>query len=92
MSTPSTVELMHTLGQQAKTASALMAKAGAATKVRALRVLATLLRANVDALQTENAKDLERARAAGLSEPMVDRQWSNGQNNDVPPSPESPPA
>lgn len=73
MSTPSTVELMHTLGQQAKTASALMAKAGAATKVRALRALATLLRANVDALQTENAKDLERARAAGLSEPMVDR-------------------
>lgn len=73
MSTPSTVELMHTLGQQAKTASALMAKAGAATKVRALRALATLLRANVDALQTENAKDLERARAAGLAEPMVDR-------------------
>lgn len=73
MSTPSTVELMQTLGQQAKTASALMAKAGAATKVRALRALATLLRANVDALQTENAKDLERARAAGLSEPMVDR-------------------
>lgn len=73
MSTPSTVELMQTLGQQAKTASALMAKAGAATKVRSLRALATLLRANVDALQTENAKDLERARAAGLSEPMVDR-------------------
>ena len=73
MSTPSTVELMHTLGQQAKTASALMAKAGAATKVRALRALATLLRANVDTLQTENAKDLERARAAGLAEPMVDR-------------------
>ena len=73
MSTPSTVELMQTLGQQAKTASALMAKAGAATKVRALRALATLLRANVDALQTENAKDLERARAAGLAEPMVDR-------------------
>ena len=35
--------------------------------------LAALLRANVDELQVENAKDLERARAAGLAEPMVDR-------------------
>jgi len=73
MNPSSTVELMHTLGQQAKTASAAMAKAGAATKVTALRQLASLLRANVPGLQAENAKDLERARAAGLSEPMVDR-------------------
>ncbi|WP_101047022.1 glutamate-5-semialdehyde dehydrogenase [Macromonas nakdongensis] len=73
MNALNTVELMHTLGQQAKAASALMAKAGAATKVKALRGLAALLRANVDALQLENAKDLERARAAGLAEPMVDR-------------------
>ncbi|NIC41319.1 glutamate-5-semialdehyde dehydrogenase [Aquabacterium sp. A08] len=73
MNALNTVELMHTLGQQAKAASALMAKAGAATKVKALRGLAALLRANVDELQVENAKDLERARAAGLAEPMVDR-------------------
>ncbi len=73
MNALNTVELMHTLGQQAKAASALMAKAGAATKVKALRGLAAVLRANVDALQVENAKDLERARAAGLAEPMVDR-------------------
>ena len=64
---------MHTLGQQAKAASALMAKASAATKQRALLGLAALLRANVDALQLDNNKDLERARAAGLAEPMVDR-------------------
>jgi glutamate-5-semialdehyde dehydrogenase len=69
----STTELMNTLGAQAKAASALMAKASAATKQHALRSLAALLRANVDALQTDNAKDLERARAAGLAEPMVDR-------------------
>jgi glutamate-5-semialdehyde dehydrogenase len=74
MNALNTVELMHTLGQQAKAASALMAKAGAATKVKALRGLAALLRANVDALQMENAKDLERARAAGLAVPMVDRR------------------
>src|SRR5690606_5130584 len=40
---------------------------------RALRSLATLLRANTDSLQVENVKDLDRARAAGLAEPMVDR-------------------
>ena len=64
---------MNTLGAQAKAASALMARASAATKRHALTSLAALLRANVDGLQVENAKDLERARAAGLAEPMVDR-------------------
>lgn len=73
MNATNTIELMNTLGSQAKAASALMAKASSATKLHALRSLATLLRANVDGLQVENAKDLERARAAGLAEPMVDR-------------------
>ena len=73
MNATNTTELMNTLGSQAKAASALMAKTSAATKLKALRTLAALLRANVDGLQTENAKDLERARAAGLAEPMVDR-------------------
>jgi glutamate-5-semialdehyde dehydrogenase len=68
-----TTDLMNTLGARAKAASALMAKASAATKRHALTSLATLLRANVDGLQVENAKDLERARAAGLAEPLVDR-------------------
>jgi len=62
-----------TLGLQAKQASALMAKASAAIKNDALRKLAGLLRANVDALQTENAKDIARAISAGLAAPMVDR-------------------
>jgi len=61
------------LGLQAKQASALMAKASAATKNKALRRLAELLRANVDALQVANTKDLERAVAVGLTAPMVDR-------------------
>ncbi|MDD5332836.1 MAG: glutamate-5-semialdehyde dehydrogenase [Rhodoferax sp.] len=61
------------LGLQAKAASALMAKAPAASKNRALRRLAELLRGNVQALQVENAKDLERALAAGLAAPLVDR-------------------
>jgi glutamate-5-semialdehyde dehydrogenase len=73
MNANATPELMNTLGQQAKAASALMAKAPAAVKLRALRGLAALLRAHVEPLQAENAKDLARARAAGLAEPMVDR-------------------
>jgi glutamate-5-semialdehyde dehydrogenase len=73
MNATHTLELMNTLGQQAKAASALMAKAGAAAKAQALRRLAALLRESVASLQSENAKDLERARANGLSDPMVDR-------------------
>ncbi len=66
-------EYTQALGSQAKVASALMAKAQAATKNIALRRLATLLRENVQELQVDNAKDIERAIAAGLSAPMVDR-------------------
>jgi len=61
------------LGLKAKQASALMARASSATKNRALRKLAELLRSNVAALQIDNAKDIERAVAAGLAAPMVDR-------------------
>jgi glutamate-5-semialdehyde dehydrogenase len=66
-------EYTQTLGLQAKAASAAMARASSAQKNRALRALAALLRANVDALQVDNARDLVRAVAAGLSAPMVDR-------------------
>ncbi len=73
MTTPNISEYMHATGLQAKTASALMAKASAAVKNMALRKLAALLRENIDALQIDNAKDIERAIAAGLDAPMVDR-------------------
>ena len=66
-------DYMQTLGLQAKTASALMARAPAAIKNKALKALARLLREQTDALQTDNARDLERAIAAGLEAPMVDR-------------------
>ena len=65
--------LMHNLGAQAKAASALMARADSASKSRVLRALAALLRAQAEPLQQENAKDLERARAAGLAAPLIDR-------------------
>jgi glutamate-5-semialdehyde dehydrogenase len=67
------VELLQTLGKQAKTASAGVSIASAAIKNAALLRLAALLRANVAALQADNAKDIARAIKAGLSEPMVDR-------------------
>ena len=73
MTTFNPTDYTQTLGSQAKVASALMAAASTATKNIALRQLATLLRANVDALQVDNAKDIERAVAAGLAAPMVDR-------------------
>jgi glutamate-5-semialdehyde dehydrogenase len=67
------IEIAHALGAQAKTASSAMARASAADKNRALLALAALLRENTQALQIDNAKDLERALAAGLAAPLVDR-------------------
>jgi len=67
------VDIAHALGAQAKAASSAMARATAADKNRALRALAALLRENTEALQVDNAKDLERALAAGLAAPLVDR-------------------
>ncbi len=66
-------EYAQTLGLQAKVASTLMASASTALKNVALRRLASLLRENVQALQVDNARDIERAVAAGLAAPMVDR-------------------
>jgi glutamate-5-semialdehyde dehydrogenase len=73
MNATNITEYTHTLGSQAKVASAFMARAQAATKNVALRTLARLLRENTQALQVDNAKDIERAIANGLSAPMVDR-------------------
>jgi len=70
---PSLIAQMHQMGADAKAASAGMARASAALKNQALKGLAALLRAQVPALQQANARDLERARAAGLSGPMLDR-------------------
>jgi glutamate-5-semialdehyde dehydrogenase len=63
----------QTLGRRAKAAAVEMAKVRPASKNMTLHKLAALLRGNVQALQIENAKDLERARQTGLTEPMLDR-------------------
>ncbi|HAL37860.1 MAG TPA: gamma-glutamyl-phosphate reductase, partial [Polaromonas sp.] len=64
---------METLGFKAKAASTKVARASTAIKNRALLGLAALLRQNVEALQTANQGDLERAGAAGLAGPLLDR-------------------
>ena len=73
MNTLNIPDYAQALGFKAKQASALMARAQAATKNKALRTLASLLRSNVASLQIDNARDIERAMAAGLAAPMVDR-------------------
>jgi glutamate-5-semialdehyde dehydrogenase len=73
MNASNTTDYALALGSQAKVASALMARASTAIKNKALRHLAALLRENTQALQVDNAKDIERAIANGLAAPMVDR-------------------
>ena len=66
-------EYMQTLGLQAKTSSAHMARAPAAIKNRALCGLAKLLRQSLPDLQAANQRDLDRAAAGGLAGPLLDR-------------------
>ena len=73
MNALNSAEYSQALGVQARAASALMARASAATRSACLRRLAQLLRAAGKELQSANTRDLERAAAAGLSEPMRDR-------------------
>ncbi|MEW5886791.1 MAG: glutamate-5-semialdehyde dehydrogenase [Pseudomonadota bacterium] len=68
-----TPELMPALGRQARAAAAQMARASAAVKAAALRGLAALLRQHGAPLQAANAIDLERARAAAMAAPLLDR-------------------
>jgi glutamate-5-semialdehyde dehydrogenase len=73
MSSNDVLDLMQSMGRAARAAATEMARASAARKAAALRALAALLRSHVADLQADNAVDLERARAAGLPAPMVDR-------------------
>jgi glutamate-5-semialdehyde dehydrogenase len=64
---------MRTLGQQARAASAAMARAPTRAKNDALSELARLLRKAGAPLAEANARDIAAAEAAGLVAPMVDR-------------------
>ena len=64
---------MQRMGAAARAASAELAASSAAVRADALRRLAALLRANVPALLAANAPDVEKAQAAGLAAPLVER-------------------
>ncbi len=57
----------------ARDAAPLLAKASARTRSCAIRAAAGLLRANAGQVTAANAEDMERARAAGMSEGLLDR-------------------
>jgi glutamate-5-semialdehyde dehydrogenase len=64
---------MQKVGQQARAAARVLARADTGKKNAALLAIATSLRANAEQLKQENAKDLEQGRAKGLDEALLDR-------------------
>lgn len=64
---------MQAVGQNARAASRLMAKADTASKNRALMAMADAIKRDEKNLLTANARDLESAQAKGLGSAMVDR-------------------
>ncbi len=64
---------MKQLGEQARAASRLMAKADTNTKNQALRNIAALIRQHEKALLAANQQDLDAAKASGMEAAMLDR-------------------
>jgi glutamate-5-semialdehyde dehydrogenase len=64
---------MAHVGVAARAAATAMAASSTADRNLALTRLAERLRAQVDALQQANARDLDAARAQGLAGPLLDR-------------------
>ena len=65
--------MMRTLGEAAKDAAATLARTSTETKNVALRAAAEAMRADTKALIEANAKDIEAARARGMTEALLDR-------------------
>jgi glutamate-5-semialdehyde dehydrogenase len=61
------------IAKKARDASGKIAEAGSAVKLSVLSTLKELLIKDRKAIEAENAKDIENAKAAGLSKPMIDR-------------------
>ncbi len=64
---------MKQLGEQARAASRLMAKADTNTKNQALRNIAALIRQHEKALLAANQQDMDAAKANGMEPAMLDR-------------------
>ena len=61
------------IAKKAHDAAGKIAEAGSSVKLSVLSTLKELLIKNRKAIEAENAKDIENAKAAGLSKPMIDR-------------------
>jgi glutamate-5-semialdehyde dehydrogenase len=66
-------QYMQRVGEKARDASRTIAGADSAQKNLALKEIALALDMNREVLVAENARDLDSARAKGLSDPMLDR-------------------
>jgi glutamate-5-semialdehyde dehydrogenase len=66
-------ELMMTLGQAARDAARVLALAGSAQKNEALAAMAAKIRRSAADILSENARDLENARARDLKGSFLDR-------------------
>ena len=64
---------MLQIGQQARQASRIMAKADTGVKNRALALIAAAIRRDAALLREANEQDLAAARANGLEAAMIDR-------------------
>ncbi len=64
---------MNDVGERARRASRLLARADTATKNAALAAIADNLDSNRSTLVAENSKDLEAGREKGLSDALLDR-------------------
>lgn len=73
MGTTDIKNYMYSVGQKARAASRLIAKADTATKNQALTAMANAIRRDESLLLAANAKDLENARTKGLEASMIDR-------------------
>lgn len=62
-----------TMGQQAKAASRGLSRLGITKKNQVLAASAEAIKNNADYILTENAKDVERGRAAGMKSGLLDR-------------------
>ena len=71
--TEQVTQYMHGLGQQAREASALIAKADTSVKNEALLAIATELEAAREPLRQANAVDLDNGRQKGLDSALLDR-------------------
>ncbi len=64
---------MLDLGRRARAAAVLLREAPAAARTRALEILSAKLKAAEPALLAANARDVEAARAGGMTEALIDR-------------------